>query len=273
MIVDKINLYLTEQGKSIDDRISYEVGLLAQWSFNRQFMTDDESISKGHIRLSASGKCPRQLAYGYHGFEKKGKEMDSRSKLTFFAGDMVEVVIMQLAKAALKKLGGGNIGCCGRDQAVVSLSVNGSLVEGHPDGLFISQQGIYLVECKSMSSFGFKKFEAGEVDDSYLTQMNVYMASMGLSKCIMIAYNKDSNVLGEKLIELDKDIVEKAKVNILKVLKSTPETLPEAPLELEANDKGFYPWNCLYCSWWGICRDAEKVVIKNAYKLKKKGAV
>ena len=201
MIVDKINKYLTEHGKDLDKALSYEVGLLAQWSFERQFMTDNDAVSNGKIRLSASGKCPRQNAYKFHGIEPKGKEVDSRSKFTFFAGDICEVAITMVARAALKKYGGGYLTSTGRDQVVIQLPVNGHMVEGHPDGLYIQDKTIRLVEIKSMSSFGYQKFDRGEIDDSYIAQINVYMECLGVNECVFIAYNKDSNVLGETIIK------------------------------------------------------------------------
>jgi hypothetical protein len=73
MIVDKINKYLFEKELKIDDAIKYEVEKLSGWTFKRQFMENSERDMKGKLYLSSSGKCARQLAYGYHGFEKKRK--------------------------------------------------------------------------------------------------------------------------------------------------------------------------------------------------------
>ena len=149
MIIEKIYQYLSEEGKTLDEAIAYEVGLMAQWAFKRQFMTDEEAISKGRVRLSAAGRCPRQNAYAFHGFEKKGKEVDARSKFTFFAGDLTELAIVGVAKAALKKYGGGSLVATGRDQVTISLPVNGALIQGHPDGLYLALKTIYLLEVKS----------------------------------------------------------------------------------------------------------------------------
>lgn len=266
MIIDKVQKYLAEQEKTLDKSVLYEVGLLSQFSFQRQFMDNEESDNKGKLRLSSSGKCPRQLAYGFWGIERRGKELDARSKLTFFAGDLCEIAILQVAKLALKKYG-GTLYATGRDQISIRFEIEGTEVTGHPDGLYLENRKTYLVEVKSMSSFGFKKFENGEIDEAYLAQINMYMDNLGLNECIVIGYDKNSNVLHEVIIKKDKDIINRCKETILAVIHSAPEKLPEPKFYID--EKGFYPWNCLYCSWWQICKpEAAKVLVGKSYKLK-----
>ena len=264
MIVDKIYTYLSSEGKSIDEALRYEVEKLAGVSFRRQFMTDDEGVSAGKLRLSSAGKCARQLAYSFHGFEKKGKELDARSKIIFFQGDLTELMLSSIAKLA-----GCQLVATGLNQATVKFKVNGQFIEGHTDGLLMESGEIYLVEFKSMSSFSFDRFQDGLVDDSYLAQFNCYMDAAGLNKCVFIGMNKDNGVLHEMVFTKDDKIVSASRQNLLSVLKSTPEALPSPAYE--ADEKGFYPWQCLYCSYWGHCRpNAEKVLVKTSYKLKEK---
>lgn len=268
MLVNLINKYLSEEGKTLDEAIAYETGLLANWSFKRQFMVDKDRDSKGKLYLSSAGKCARQLAYGYHGVAPKGKEIDGRSKMTFFAGDLIEIVIVQLAKLALKKYGGGAIFATGKDQITVDFPVGDTILHGHPDGLYLQKKIIRGVECKSMSSFGYRKFEKGEIDDTYLAQMNVYMDALGTEEMIVIAYNKDSNVLGEKIIIKDRRIIAKCRENLLNVIISTPDKLPP-PAYPDVDAKGNYSWRCLYCAYFGHCKpQAEKVLMGRAYKLR-----
>lgn len=261
MIVDKINKYISSNGKTVNEEICNEVSKLAGWAFKRQFFSNDEPASKGTIRLSSCGRCPRQIAYAYHGIEKKGKEQDSRSKMVFWLGDLVELTVINLAKAA-----GVNLEFTGLNQITVKFSVNGTEIEGHPDGICIDEEK-YLLEVKSMTSYGFEKFEAGEIDDGYVAQVNAYMESLGLTWCVFVAINKESGVMHEKILIKDPAIIEKIRKSLVSVLQSTTEKLPEAPYK--PNEKGLYPWNCLYCSWWGKCHPtAEKVLIGKSYKLK-----
>ncbi len=264
MIIDKILAYLSQEGKTLDEVLRYEVEKLAGVSFQRQFMTEENGVSKGILRLSSSGKCARQLAYGFHGFEKKGKEIDARAKIIFFQGDLVELML-----ASIAKLSGCNLAATGLHQATVELPVNGGFIKGHTDGLLIEPGEILLAEFKSMSSYAFERFQDGYIDDSYIAQYNAYMASLGLKRCVFVGLNKDNGVLHEMVIHRDDEIVAKCRENLLTVIKSTPEKLP-APA-YQADEKGMYPWQCLYCAYWGLCRpNAEKVLVRNAYKLKEK---
>ena len=83
MIVDKINEYLSNNNLLLDEALRYEVEKLAGATFKRQFMDNEERDSKGKIYFSSVGRCSRQVAYQFHGFEKKGKEIDGRAKLIF----------------------------------------------------------------------------------------------------------------------------------------------------------------------------------------------
>lgn len=266
MIIEKIGKYLSESGKKVDEGLRYEVEKMAGYVFKRQFMAEDEAVSKGTIRLSSAGRCARQVSYAYHGFEKKGKEIDARAKLVFWTGDLVELTVVNLAKLA-----GANLTATGFNQLQIKLPVNGTFISGHPDGVLFEDKQQYLLEVKSMSSYGFEKFMKGDIDEAYLAQVNAYMECLGLDKCVFVGLNKESGVLHEIVLDKNPAIVEKVRKNLLDVIHSTPDQLPEQPKEYGPDDKGFYSWQCLYCSFWGHCRtNAEKVLVRNSYKLKEK---
>lgn len=256
MIVDKINLYLASQGKAIDEAILAEVSNLARHSFERQFgIREEREVVKPYF--SSIGRCIRQQAYKILGFVENGKEMDSRSKMVFFAGDMAELAIVQVAKVA-----GCEITACGLQQESIELEG----MRGRPDGVL---NGAYLVEVKSMSSFGFKDFERGVLDEGYRYQCNAGMEALKLDKCVVVALNKDAGVLAEMVISKDPDIVADIKERIGVLSKATKESLPDRPFKPDA--KGFYPWNCRYCAWYKTCLpNAELVLVKSSYKLKSK---
>ena len=267
MIVDKIYTYLSQEGKTLDEALRYEVEKLAGVSFKRQFMTEENATSRGVLRLSSAGKCARQLAYKYHGIETKGKKMDARAKIIFFQGDLVELML-----ASIAKLSGCNIVATGLHQATVEFKVNGQVIKGHTDGLLIEPGEVLLVEFKSMSSYAFERFVDGYIDDSYITQYNTYLSALGFTRCVFVGLNKDNGVLHEMVITRDEVIVEQARMNLLKVIKSTADSLPERPYF--PDDKGFYPWMCAYCPAHETCLVdpglAERVVVKNSYKIKSK---
>jgi CRISPR/Cas system-associated exonuclease Cas4 (RecB family) len=271
MIVDKINTYLSTEGKAVDEAILKEVSDLASYAFSRQFGVREERTVRTPY-FSSIGKCLRQQAYGLLGVEPNGKEMDSRSKMVFFQGDMVEVAIIQVAKQA-----GCNISAAGSGQE--SIEIDG--MRGRPDGILHDGGGIddhgeiyrgaatYVVEVKSMSSFSFKDFERGVLDDGYRYQCNAAMIALKLNKTVIVALNKDAGVLAEMVIARDEEIVKDIQERLDTLKKATKEDLPVRPYK--PDDKGFYPWQCRYCAWFKTCLpNSELVLVKNSYKLKEK---
>lgn len=264
MVVDLINQYLSDKDLSIDEAVRYEVEKLAGWAFRRQFMDSEQRDSKGKIWLSSIGKCTRQLAYGFHGIEKAGKEMDGRGKITFWIGDMVEMAVIGLARLAKVPLF-----ATGLNQITVQLSVNGFTAYGHPDGFCLNDGAVDLVEIKSMPSYSFDRLEKGDIDETYVMQMQAYMLAANVNRCILVAINKNNGVIVERPIQRDNAFREQIIEKIENVLVSTPETLPVP--EYEANDSGEYPWQCLYCSYWKHChKNAGLVLHGKKYVLKER---
>ncbi|MCP3681064.1 MAG: hypothetical protein GY861_00100 [bacterium] len=258
MIVDKINKYIMKEKITINEMILDSMADLAKFNFKRQFNSKPDK--GGTLRLSSSGKCPRSQAYSLYEYPIEGKGIDHRAKMIFWLGDMVEMTIVTLAQAAGVKLEG-----VGLDQQTVTLKIEDAEIKGHPDGIV---DGKYLLEVKSMSSYAYQKFEKGIIDDTYLAQVNIYMECLGLDECIFVAMAKDSGTLGELRLKKDNDIVAKVKENLTTILKSKhDELLPDGQFEPDA--KGIYPWNCLYCNYWGHCKpNAKKVLMGRSYKLK-----
>lgn len=258
MIVDRIHAYLSSQGTTINEAILNDVGNLARNAFMRQFGEREEKAKT--LRLSSIGRCLRQQAYNVLGFEVNGKEIDSRARMVFFQGDMAEIAIIQLAKVA-----GCEMTACGANQEVIELDG----VTGHPDGILWESPGTYLVEAKSMSSFGFNEFERGVIDQGYIYQIQAYMDALHLSDAIVVALNKDAGVLAEQIIHKDELIVADIKERIAMLKAVTPETLPDRPYK--PNEKGFYPWQCRFCAHYKTCLpETELFLVKNAYKLRAK---
>lgn len=264
MIVDKILAYLNTQEKTVDEGLLSQVSLLSRWTFKRQFMEERNRPTLGKLYLSSCGKCPRQLAYGYLGFEKNGKEMDARAAITFWQGDLVELMLLSLAKQA-----GCQITSYGLNQNTVKLKVGDVEIQGHPDGLCLDG-GIRLIEVKSMSSYSFERFEKGSIDESYLDQVNAYMAPLGLTDCIFVAMNKDNGILHEIMVPYDAERVAKIRERLWTVIESDKEHLPERPYVPDKKD--FWPWQCAYCGFFGTCLVneglAERVLVNSSYKLK-----
>ena len=254
MLVDKINAYLSTTGKALDQALLEETGKLAAYAFERQFGVREERKTPAPY-FSSIGKCIRKQAYTLLGFEAKGKEIDSRSKMVFFMGDVTELAIVQLCKVVDASVTG-----TGFDQESSELWG----MRGRPDGVV---NGTHVLEVKSMSSFSFRDFEKGQLDEGYRYQCNAAMESLKLDKTVIVALNKDAGVLAEMTIEKDPTIVEDIFYRLDTLKKATKENLPPRPYEPDA--KGLLPWQCLYCEHWGTCwPGAEKVLVSGKYKLK-----
>lgn len=258
MIVDKINAFLEDEGKALDEAILDEVAKLARYSFERQFGLRKKNPPS--LRLSSIGKCMRQQSYKLLGYEEDGAEIGSRARMVFFMGDICELAIVQLSKLA-----GCNITDYGLNQKTVEIDG----VEGHPDGIIVNGKHT-LLEVKSMSSFSFEKFENQIIDDSYRYQINAYLHALDLTQACIVGLNKDAGVLHEWLIMKDEAIVDdiKRRIKLLGSLhEGSDENLPDRPYT--PNEKGYLPWQCLYCGYWKTCRpNAEKVVVAGRYKLR-----
>ena len=254
MIVDKINTYLSTEGKTVNQAILDDVGSLAKYAFFRQFGVREAKTPE--IWLSSVGHCVRQQAYNLLGFTPNGKEIDSRAKMVFFQGDMTELAIIQLARQA-----GCDISDCGMTQAKAELDG----ARGRVDGI-LHDNGNSLVEVKSMASYAFERFEGGDVEQ-FLHQTNAYMHALGLGRAVIVGLNKDSGVLHEHVLNKDLSVVDDIKKRIATIRAATKENLPSRPFG--PDEKGMLPWNCLYCAHSKTCwPNSGKVLVKGRYKLK-----
>lgn len=249
MIVNRINEYLTTNGKDISQSLLDSLANDSKYIFERQFGVQEEK--EPCLRLSSIGNCLRKQAYQLLNYPIKGKEIDSRAKMVFFMGDFVEMSVVHLAELA---------GCAITDQQK-EVEING--VKGHIDGIHKGR----LVEIKSMSSFAFTKFDKNrEINESYVYQINAYMEALGLDETIYIALNKDACFLAQTTYKKDNRIVDDIYKRI-EFLKKIGENLPEKPYS--PNDKGYLPWQCLYCQYWGHCwPTSDKILSGKSYKLK-----
>lgn len=252
MIIDKIYNYLNQEEVKLDEILLDEIGKIAKFSFYRQFMKEKEERK---LRLSLAGDCIRKLAYIYLGFEENGKKIDARGKLTFFLGDLTELAILKLAR-----LSGCHIFATGLEQLEVSINIDGVEILGHPDGLLLYEGVTYLIECKSMSDFGFKEFEKGNIPSSYVAQVNMYMHLLGIKNTIFLVLNKNNSILGERVVSYSSKAVNEVIKRFRKVIHSTKNNLPEREFKPDKNGK--LPWQCSYCPFWKICyEDAEKKLV------------
>lgn len=118
----------------------------------------------GTLRASNLGKpCGRQLWFDVHA-SSDSEPLPPAARLKYLFGDILEELLLFLAREA------------GHTVAHEQAEININGVKGHIDGIVDGR----LVDCKSASSFAFKKFQQhGLPDDDpfgYVDQLGTYLA-------------------------------------------------------------------------------------------------
>lgn len=162
-LVKDINEVL--QGKGGWDAAITEYFLENMRDFAETRMQDQEEKAKGKqtLRLSQLGKpCQRQLWYSMN-LPISDEPFPAHTLLKFRYGDIIEALVLSLAKAAGHKVEG--------EQDV--LYVDG--IKGHRDAVIDR----ITVDVKSASSYGYQKFANGSLRDDdpfgYISQLSSYV--------------------------------------------------------------------------------------------------
>lgn len=205
---------------------------------------------KPTLRMSSIGKPDRQLWYEINKPELAEK-LHPNSYMKFLIGDIVENVVLALAKLSGHKVEG--------EQDTMELAG----IKGHRDAVIDG----HLVDVKSASPYSFKKFEEGLTHDKdafgYLTQINSYMQA---SEKDPIVTNKDEGaflVVQKVTGDIHLDVHQKTVVPMDQVFehKKKVVALPEPP------DRCYEPEpmgksgnmklnvNCSYCPFKWTCHE------------------
>lgn len=204
------------------------------------------------LRLSNSGRCARQTAYAYH--KVAGEVLSGRAIRTFEAGDRTEARLREWATA------GGVV--LHEVQREVSMLIDGVQVPGHLDGTFDGDDGArHVLDFKSINSRGFARVVETGTEYQYRCQMHAYMEATGLKTFALVVYeNKDTQHLHEDRVEYDERIAGEVRARFERVLRSTPEALPEREhqpvaemVRKKPTGRFVLPWPCAYCAWKGPC--------------------
>ena len=248
MIKEKIySLLELNESLPIPESIILEFADAISQGLKRQIFF--EKPEQKNLRVSSLGKCLRQQFYSIKGYE--GEVINPRAKMTFLFGDIVEAVVVALAKASGVEL-------IEQQKEVV---IDG--VKGHIDGLIKTPEGISLFECKSMSDASFKNLTSSGLGDDfgYLTQVNMYMYALGLDRAYLVAVNKNTGHVEEVEIPRDEELIEKT-LNNISVLRSCLESdiLPPRKYELidevvrnKETGRKILPFQCSYCAYRQHC--------------------
>lgn len=195
MIVDKIEAHLATGDLSLDEGMLKAVADQVVASTKRQFM-EVKAQTVGVIRPSAIGRCARQGWYQFQGMAPD-EPLPGRTRFVFWYGDLIETAMLGLARLA-----GCNLSML---QAEVPVVLNGQTITGHVDAVLTEGDERLVVECKSMSSIGFKRtVESGISNDfGYLDQIQAYMRALDVKRGLFILANKEQGHLHEQIVVRD----------------------------------------------------------------------
>lgn len=156
------DIYKTVEGKgSWDSVVGSAFGSNLSSVASQRFSSPQEP--RGYLSLSSVGtSCKRKLWYKVNK-PTSGESLRPNTLLKFFYGDMIEELVLSLAKASGHKVEG--------EQS--KLNVHG--VKGHRDAVIDGM----TVDVKSCSSYAYKKFKEGKLKDDdpfgYVSQLSSYV--------------------------------------------------------------------------------------------------
>ena len=209
------------------------------------FVEESNRDSTGKLRLSAVGREDRKLWYDYQGYGKE--KLTTDLKIRFCLGHILEAFVLLLAREA-----GHTVEDCQKEVTV-------SGVKGHIDCLIDGE----LVDVKSASPYGFKKFVDGSLvhgDDpfGYMYQLSSYGAALGKEQGYFLAIDKSGG--GMTLLNVPLDTVDPAeRINYLKDTLPDDEPPPKCYPEVEeASGNRKLGFNCKFCDFKVECwKDAN----------------
>lgn len=223
--------------------------------------TPSETERTGIGMSSLGSPCGRKLWYKVHRRTEAGT-VDPEMIGTFFYGDILEVLVLALAKAAGHEVVGMQD----------TLEING--IKGHRDAVIDGM----TVDVKSASSFSFNKFKNGRLKDNdsfgYISQLSSYVYA---GKDDPLVTNKTQGaflVVSKERFNLFLDIHDfeeelKTKEQEVEDVKKMLEG-PMPPRSFEEEDDGYYKGRgpgkefkkngnkvlgnmCGYCEYKKIC--------------------
>ena len=181
-LVEDIYSLLDNGTKNPDRGSLYEMAAAMMDAVRRQLWSPT-SERKPALRMSNIGKpCVRSLWYDMNG-DEQSENFSPQTRLKFVMGDLVEALILYLAKEA------------GHEVTDQQKEVQIDGIKGHLDAVIDGQ----LVDVKSTSSYGMRKFKDGTLPDDdpfgYIDQMSGYGNALGKDSGTFLAFDKSSGEL------------------------------------------------------------------------------
>lgn len=243
LVADIYNLVNTGKKKP-DQEALFALGSTVMDAVKRQLWMATSDMP-GRLRMSNIGKpCSRSLWYDVNG-DDKVESLSPETRLKFMIGDIVEALVVYLAKEA---------GHSVTDQQA-EIEMEG--IKGHIDCVIDDE----LVDIKSASSFAMKKFKNGTLPDDdpfgYISQISGYGNALGKKRGTFLAFDKSSG----ELATYTHSQLENTELKIKEVKAAV--ALPEPPdrcfetIKDRQTSRQKLGVNCSYCSHKHTCWAGE----------------
>lgn len=226
-------------------------------------LSPSEEQRRGSLRMSNLGKpCTRQLWYEINS-EEEGEPLEAAQHFKFLFGDILEDLLISLAKAAGHKVEGEQD----------TLSIDG--IKGHRDCVI---DGV-TVDVKSASSFSYQKFRDHKLRDNdpfgYIEQLSSYVYAAKDDPLVedkvngaFLVVDKQHGHICLDMYDFTKELALK-KQKVDKVREQANGDSPP-PRAFEPEHETHYrkrtgnkklPLNCSYCAFKHQCHDNLKTYI------------
>lgn len=200
---------------------------------------------KPTLRFSNIGKSDLELWFTLKGF--KGEQPSPSARMKFLYGDVIEELLLTLTQ-----LSGHDV----KDRQK-QVSIDG--VKGHMDATIDGE----VVDVKSASSWGFKKFQEknlGMDSFGYIMQISAYAQAVEGKRGSFIAMDKSTGELCMMGVNEDKMIDVKLRIaHLKKMLESTTPPTSTCTIKKEENGNEYLGSPCSYCPQKGNCHPNMRV--------------
>ena len=252
------DIYKTVEGKgSWDSVVGSAFGSNLSSVASQRFSSPQEP--RGYLSLSSVGTpCKRKLWYKVNK-PTSGESLRPNTLLKFFYGDMIEELVLSLAKASGHTVEG--------EQS--KLNVHG--VKGHRDAVIDGM----TIDVKSCSSFAFKKFKDGRLRDDdpfgYISQLSSYVYAgkddplvTDKKQGAFLAVDKQNGHICLDVYDFSEELKTKEK-EIKSIVKMVEGKLPRKKLDpipqSKTSDNKKLNMVCSYCEYKQSCWDNLRTFI------------
>ena len=244
------DIYKTVEGKgSWDSVVGSAFGNNLSSVASQRFSSPQEP--RGYLSLSSVGTpCKRKLWYKVNK-PTSGESLRPNTLLKFFYGDMIEELVLSLAKASGHTVEG--------EQS--KLNVHG--VKGHRDAVIDGM----TVDVKSCSSYAYKKFKEGKLKDDdpfgYVSQLSSYVYAGKDDPLVtdkthgaFLAVDKQNGNVCLDVYDFTEELAEKEE-EILNVKKMVEGDIPKEKIDpvpqSKTSDNMKLSMQCGYCEFKYLC--------------------